>query len=133
MPARLAPGEQIFHAADHDLRLERLDQDAVAADRSRAGFVDRLERPGQEDHRNVRGRRIALDERGDLVTVPFRHAHVGEDDIGTIPFHGIDRGLSVSHGDDLDVFVRERQLDDALDRDAVIRQQELVRHPYMIP
>ena len=41
--------------------------------------------------------------------------------------------LSVSHGNDLDVFVRERQLDDALDRDAVIRKQELVRHGYMIP
>ena len=78
-------------------------------------------------------RGVALDERGDFVAVPFRHPDVGEDDVGTIALHAIDRVLAVSHGDDLDVLVRERQLDDALDRDAVIRQQELVRHGSMIP
>ena len=88
MPAGCSSGQQILHAADDDLRLERLDQDAVAADRTRAGFVDRLERAGQEHHGNVRQRRVALDERGDLVAVPFRHPDVGEDDVGTIALHG---------------------------------------------
>src|SRR5260221_1970992 len=127
---RLAPGQQIFHPADDDLRLERLDEDAVAADRPRAGLVDRLERAGQQHDGNVRQRGIALDEGRHFVAVALRHPDVREHDVGTIALDAIDRLLTVSHGDDLDVFVRERQLDDALDRDAVIRQQELVRHGY---
>ena len=78
-------------------------------------------------------RGIALDERGDLVAVTFRHPDVGKDDVGTVALDVLDGVLAISDGDDLHVFVRERQLDDALDRDAVIRQQELVRHAYMIP
>ena len=43
-------GEQIAHAADHHLRLERLDEHAVAPDGARPRFVDRLERAGQQQH-----------------------------------------------------------------------------------
>ena len=49
-----AAGEQILDAADDHLRLERLDQHAVAADGARARLVDRLERAGQQQHGNVR-------------------------------------------------------------------------------
>ena len=58
-PRRLAmAGEQILHAADHHLRLERLHEHAVAADRARARLVHRLEGAGQQQHRDVRELRI---------------------------------------------------------------------------
>ena len=85
---RLAPGQQILDPADDDLRLERLHQHAVAADRARARLVDRLERAGQQHDGDVRERGVALDERGHFVAVAFRHPDVGEDDVGTIALHG---------------------------------------------
>ena len=54
-------------------------------------------------------------------------------DIVSFALNDVHRLLSVSHSDDLHVLIRERQLDDALDGDAVVRQQELMRHGYMIP
>ena len=39
-----------------------------------------------------------------------------------------DRLLAVADGDDLDVLVGERQLDDALNGDAVVGEEQLVRH-----
>ena len=59
---------------------------------------------------------------GDVVAVSARHADVGEHDIGR---HGVeprDRLIAVAHSDDLDVFARERQLDDTLNRKAVVSQ-----------
>ena len=74
--------EQLLHAVDHHLRLERLDQHAVAADRSRA----RPRRPARTRRSAgapacARGAAIALDERRDLVAVALRHADVGQDDV----------------------------------------------------
>ena len=40
----------------------------------------------------------------------------------------LDRLIAVADGDHLDVLVREGQLDDALNRDAVVGQQQGVRH-----
>ena len=39
-----------------------------------------------------------------------------------------DRLIAVADGDDLDVLVGERQLDDALNRDAVVGQEQGLRH-----
>ena len=40
---------------------------------------------------------------------------------------------AVAHGDDLEVLVGEGQLDDLLDRDAVVGQQDLLAHPLVGP
>jgi hypothetical protein len=77
----------------------------------------------------VRGRGVPLDERGHLIAIAFGHPDVGEDDVRAVALYAIDRVLPVAHRDDLHVLVRERQLDDPLDGDAVVCQQEFVRHP----
>ena len=96
-------------------------------------FVDRLERAGQQHHRNVGKGRRPLDEGRHLVAVAFGHADVGQDDVGTIALDALDRVSAVADGDDLDVLVGERQLDDTLNRDGIIGEQQLVRHAIMIP
>ena len=40
--------------------------------------------------------------------------------------------LAVADGDDLDVLVGERQLDDALNRDAVVGEQQGMRHVWCL-
>jgi hypothetical protein len=105
----------------------------AAADHPRPPFVDRFERAGEQDHGNVRGGRVPFDERRDLIAVALGHADIRENDVGAIALHPLDRFLPVADGRDLHVLVRERQLDDALNRHAVIGQQELVRHASMIP
>ncbi len=91
-------------------------------------LVQRLEGAGQQDHRNVRQPRIALDEGRDLVAVPLGHADIGEHDVRTIGAHPLDGLTAVADRDDVDVLVRERELDDPLDGDAVIGEQQLVGH-----
>jgi hypothetical protein len=120
--------QQVAHAADHHLGLERLDQDAVATHGTRPNFVHRFEGPRQEQHGNMRQRRIRLDEGGDLVAVALGHPDVGEDDVRPIRLDALDRLTTVPHGQDLHVFVGKRQLDDALNGDAVIGEQQLWRH-----
>jgi hypothetical protein len=110
------------------VRLERFRQHAVAAHRTRSLLVDRLERAREEQHRDVGQVRRVLHERRHLVPVPLGHADVGEHDVGPVGFDALDGLLPVADGNDLDVFVRERQLDHALNRDAVVGEQELVRH-----
>ena len=125
---RTAAGEQFLDAVDDDLRLERLHQHAVAADLPGTLFVERLERAGEQDHRDVGEPRIVLDERRDLVAVALGHADVGKDDVRAIGDDPLDRLLAVADRRDLDVFVGERELDDALDRHAVVGEKKLVRH-----
>ena len=69
-----------------------------------------------------------LDVRGDFVAVAARHPDVGQHDVGRIGVEARDRLVAVADGDDLDVLVGERQLDDALDRDAVVGEQKRMRH-----
>ena len=121
-------GQQIADAADDHLRLERLDEHAVAPDGARPGLVDGLEGAGQQQHGNVRQLGIALDERRHLVAVAFRHADVGQHDVRTIRLDALDRLLPVADGHDLDVLVGERQLDHSLNGDAVVGQQQLGMH-----
>jgi len=132
-PFRNAAREQIFDAADHELRLERLDENAGAPDRARTRFVHRLERARQQDDGDVRGGGIAFDERRDVVAVALRHADVGEHDVRALALHAIDGVLPAAHRHDLHVFIRERELDHTLNGDAVVGQQERVRHASMIP
>ena len=65
---------------------------------------------------------------GHLVAVLSGHADVGKDDIRRRGLEPGDRLVAVADGDDGDVLVGERQLDDALNGDAVVDQQEGRRH-----
>jgi hypothetical protein len=67
-----------------------------------------------------------LHEGGHVVAALLGHADVGQDDVWKLDRNAGNRLLAVVHGDDMDVFARERQLDDALNRDAVVGQQQLV-------
>jgi hypothetical protein len=49
-------------------------------------------------------------------------------DVGTIDGNSGDGLLAVAHGHHVDVFARECELDDALNRDAVVGKQQLVGH-----
>ena len=120
--------QQLAHPADHLARLERFDEHLVAADRAAPRLVERLERPGQQDDRDPGARRIAPHERSDLVAVLARHADVGQHDVGLVPRDRFDGAGAVADRHDVDVLVRERQLDHALDRGAVVGQQQRVGH-----
>ena len=72
--------------------------------------------------------RSRLDELADLVAVPARHEDVGEDEIEGVLAQLPKGKFTVADGDDIDSFIGERQVDDLLNRDAVIGQQDLVRH-----
>ncbi len=51
-------------------------------------------------------------------------------DVGRIDIETLDGQLPVSDRGDLDVLVGERELDDTLNRDTVIGQEKLMRHPH---
>ena len=55
-------------------------------------------------------------------------ADVGEDDIGRRAAEPRGGRIAVAHGDDRDVLIGEGQLDDALNRHAVVGQQQFVHH-----
>ena len=71
---------------------------------------------------------MGLDELGHLVAVALGHADVGEHDIGTLRADPLDRLLAVADRDHLDILTSKSQLDYAPDRDAVVGDQELMRH-----
>jgi hypothetical protein len=110
------------------LRLERLGQEAVAADPGRALLVERLERAGEQQHGDVAEGRVLLDEVAHLVAVLLRHDDVAEDHVGADFLGLLDGEPPVADGCHLEVLVGEGQLDDLLDRDAVVRQQDLLAH-----
>ena len=66
---------------------------------------------------------------GDFVAVALGHVDIRQHDIRRIRIEAVDCELSVSNRGHFDVFVGERQLDDALNRDAVVGQEEFMRHP----
>ncbi len=63
-------------------------------------------------------------ERRDLVAVVFRHPDIREDDVRRSGPDLLDRLAPVAGRNDGDVFVGERQLDDAPNRQAVVREQQ---------
>ena len=115
--------EQLPDPLDDLTRLERLDQHAVGLHLLGARLIHRLESPCQQQHRDVRQIGVALDEGRDLVAALARHADVGQDDVGTFDGNAGNGLLAVADGQHLHVLAGERQLDDSLDRDAVVRQQ----------
>ena len=121
--------EKLFHAVNHHLRLEWFREHVARTRRRGAGLIDRLECARQQDHGNVGELRAALHVRGDFVAVALGHVDVGQDDVRRI---GIERDRSPAarrRPRHVDVLVGKRQLDDALDRDAVVGEEKLMRHP----
>ena len=131
--AAAAPvGRAALHPADDQLRLERLRQHAVAAGRRRSRVIDRLERARQQDDGNVGEPGGFFDVLRDLVAVLAGHADVGQHDVRRRGVEARDRLVAVADRDDLDVLVRERQLDDALNGDAVVGEEERMGHGLFI-
>jgi hypothetical protein len=90
--------------------------------------VERLEGAGEQKHRNARSRGIVLDMLADLVAVGLRHDDVEQRDVGT-DFLDLLQGLrAVAHREDLIVAFREGQLHDFLDGDAVVGEENFLRH-----
>jgi hypothetical protein len=119
---------QLAHLADERLALEGLGDVAVGLGFAGAGLVERLEGAGQQQHRDVLEGRIVLDRLADLVPVPLRHDHVGQDDIGLLLAGSGERVLSIVDGDDLIVLAFEGHAHDLLDRDGIIREKKGLGH-----
>ena len=120
--------QQLADLGDQRLGLEGLREEAVASDAIRPILVERLERPREKENGNVGEGRRLLDELADLVAVLLGHDDVAENHVRTHfldPLHG---EPAVAHRDHVEVLVGESQLDDLLDRDAVVRQKDLLAH-----
>ena len=120
--------EQLLDPRDDELRFERFGQHAVAPGGGRLRLIHRLERAGQQQDRNVLQPRRLLDVLRHLVPGPPGHADVDQHDVGRVRLDSLDRLIAVADGDDLDVLVGEGQLDDALNRHAVVGEKKSLRH-----
>src|SRR4029450_2941144 len=69
----------------------------------------------------------------DLVAVLLGHDDVAEHDVRTDLRQLLEREPAVADRDHLEVLVREGEFDDLLDRDAVVREQNLLAHPLWRP
>ena len=114
--------QQRLDLAEELLGVERLRHDRVRADPVGALAVEGLERSGQQDHRNARRLRVALDRLADLVAVLLGHHDVGEDQVGAGLADLLEGPHSVAHADELVLAVGKRQLDDLLNRQTVVGQ-----------
>src|SRR4029079_4878763 len=92
-----------------------------AAGGARAFFVDRLECSRQEQHGNIGELWVLLHKLRDLVPVTLRHAAISQHDIWTIRRNAGNSLLAITNRHHMHIFVSKRELDDALDRDTVIR------------
>jgi hypothetical protein len=93
-----------------------------------AGLVEGLEGAGEEENRDLAQLGVALHRLADLVAVPPRHDHVGEDDVGAELARAADRVLAVVHRDDLEVLAREGDAHDLLDGDRVVSEEQGLGH-----
>ena len=71
---------------------------------------------------------LVLDVTGDFITALPGHPDVSQNDVGRLLLDTGDRLIAVADGHDPDVLIRERQLDDALDGDAIVGEKKSVRH-----
>ena len=73
--------------------------------------------------------RAALHIGRNLVAVALRQVDIGQDNIWWIGVETLDRQLPVPDRRDFNVLIGKRELDDALNRDTVVGQEKLMRHP----
>jgi hypothetical protein len=122
-------GQQVPHLIDERLCLKRLRQEAVHACLPAARFVERLVVARQQQHGDVREVRIVLHRGAEVVAVLPRHERVDEDQVRAHlarPRQRFVHGLRSSDGH---VLLTKAQLDNFVDRHAVVCQQEALRHP----
>ena len=67
--------EELAHARDHLLRLERLHEHAVRFHLLGSRFVHRFERTSEQQHRNVREIGSTFHERCHFIAAALRHVH----------------------------------------------------------
>ena len=72
--------------------------------------------------------RRLLDVLRHFIPGPAGHADIDQHDVGRVRFDALNRLIAVADGDDLDGLVGERQLDDALNGDAVVGEKKSLRH-----
>src|SRR4030095_17024911 len=94
----------------------------------RSRIVNWFERPGEQQDGDMRQLGFSFDEGRHVVAASLRHADVGEDDIGLVSGYARERLLAIARGEHLYVFAREGELDNALNRDAVVGEEQLLRH-----
>ena len=100
--------EQLLDLRDQCLRLERFREKAFAPGSLGALLIERLERSGQKQYRDVLQVVAALDELANLVPVLLRHDDVAQNDVrsdGTDLVHGL---LPISNGMELEILVGKR-------------------------
>jgi hypothetical protein len=120
--------QELANLVDESLAFERLCDVAVGARIPRSHFVERLERPRQEKHRDSGECGIVLDRFADLVTVLLRHHDVGEHDVGAQFLRLPDCVIAVVDSDDAEVLAGKRDPDHLLNRDRVVREQKVLGH-----
>jgi len=106
-------GKQRLDTLHEIPRVERLHENAVAPRGARLHFVDWLERAAEKEDGNVTQRRRRLHVSRDAVTIHVRSADLGEDDVGRIQVDQLHGFAAVRHADDANVFLFERERDDA--------------------
>ena len=122
------PREQGLDLAQELLRVEGLRDDGIAAEPLGSIAIEGLERPGQEHHRHAGRGGVRLDRLADLVAVFFRHHDIREDQVGNVAAgDAVEHTLAVGDADQVVFAVRKGQLDDLLNREAVISQKDLSR------
>ena len=130
---RRGVADELPHLVDEGPALEGLRDVAVGAGRAGARLVERLEGAGEEQHGDVAQGRIGLHRLAHLVAVLPGHHDVGQDHVRLELAGPRDRVLPVVDRGDLDVLVRERDPDDLLDRDRVVREKKVLGHGRVRP
>ena len=120
--------EDRFHFAKQLVGVERLRHDRIAAEPFGPLTVERLERPGEQDDRDARGRRVLLDLLADLVAVLLGHHDVGENEIGRVLPRFLESEPAVRDARQQIFGVGEHQLDDFLNGQAVVGHEDLFSH-----
>ncbi len=110
------------------LRFEGLGHVTVRAGPARALLIESLEGTGEQQHGDVPELRIVLERLADLVAVLARHDDVSEDQVRPQLPGARHRIVPVADGHQHDVFVGEAEPDDLLDGDAVVGEEQGLRH-----
>src|ERR1035441_9132078 len=99
------------HTADQVLWLEGLWDQFLRLDGKRFLGDRAVDDSGHENDRRLAHLGMLLDVLADLVTIFFRHDHVGDDDIRRGFVHHAESAVGVMAGDDVDIFAAEGNLD----------------------
>jgi hypothetical protein len=119
---------QSANLLEERVALERLDDEVVGLDRSRAILIKRLECAGeqQDPHRLRAG--IVLDRLADLIAAPARHRHIRQNEVGAQLARFADCLQPVVHRSDLEILGGKDHPDHFPDRERVISNQQALGH-----